>query len=1198
MNDANMQPSLSIPMIHNNRKPLPLAVQQKLVLLKLLIVTLLSSSSTTTTTTTAYRIVGNRFARHSSSTTTVVPKTALLLQKYPSVVVRNHHLSLISSIPSHHLSSSSSSSSIRRKQELRLATTDDDSTNNNNNALVIDNDTNDHTTNDNNDDDDDDDYDDYDNNNNEYKIILDGLNPSQIDAVTQPLQSITRVVAGPGAGKTRVLTCRIAYLLKEEDGPKGEEEEEEDGRSSGTYTKRSSRILAVTFTKKAAMEMQERLRTLLIEDGDYQKKLILRRGLEESEEGGDNNENDGMTDDDGTIYEEEYISPETEEDSNNRRRASPSLIDRVTLGTFHSVCSKILRWHGKELSSLPSVSINNNNSKPPLHEDNDDESSSSSSPVLDGSFAIIDQAEQMRIVKQSIKDCAIDLKSGGRTEIRPVTVLNAVGQLKSDDSMRLGFNGHLSSSSGGGDDDTEDGDGKKGLKMTKRVRDIATQVYPLYRKALLEQNSLDFDDLILKTRELLIFNPRVKENMRRRWKHVLVDEFQDTSGAQLDLIKLLTSRSLQVVGDGDQSIYSWRGAYAESMSDFVNEFDRHIIDENVNVDVSGGVSAEEEDDGLGGVNTVYLMENYRSTKNIVKAAQRIISGQSSKSSQASIRQDMKPMRGTGPSLRVLACADSKAEASFVVTEIQKMEAAGTLTPLSTVALIYRTNAQSRSLEEACVAQNLKYLVRGSAGTFYSRAEVKDCLCFLKFIYNGCDRQAILRAVKTPSRGIGGVSLNEFFDYCEEAKDTITAKDLDSGIIPMTPLDILISLSDDGDREASPFISPEGFLTKRTLNRLRPFASQMKMLRKKAQTETVSDLLSSIIDIMQLNNHFDSISKTSDEFADRLSNVMELRNAAERYTDDGPCLPKKKNIEDGDEDLQGIADVSPLGNFLDDVSLLTEIDKPDGDDSDDEQKRLHANLMTIHASKGMEFDAVFLVGNEEGTFPTQRAIAEGEGSIELEEERRLCYVAMTRAKTHLIMSSRKEVMTFFGKGIKVDKTERSRFLDALVSKKSQKKKVKTQVTPQSSKARTLEHMRKRGQSRSISNVGSDKRLNSRYSANAGPNSRKDWKPTTGTSRAELKKQNLKMQRQAVDKEGRVKGSFTNSNREDRDAPPEFDSTLFFPIGSPVIHTIHGAGNVIPPMSPSDKALMVSVRFEDGMELPFPIGDRSLRTKFQG
>ncbi len=377
-------------------------------------------------------------------------------------------------------------------------------------------------------------------------------------------------------------------------------------------------------------------------------------------------------------------------------------------------------------------------------------------------------------------------------------------------------------------------------------------------------------------------------------------------------------------------------------------------------------------------------------------------------------------------------------ASFVAKTILDMEQAGDLTVDSTVAIIYRTNAQSRALEEACVAQNVRYLVRGSAGTFYSRAEVKDCLCFLKWLYNGRDRSALLRAIKTPSRGIGEVSLNEFASYCENVEKFVDEQR--PGVPIPTPLETLMSLSSlERIGNSNNFhLPPNDFMSKRTINRLLPFANQMNSIHQKAQIQTVSELLTSIISTLDLKSHFDSISKTNDEFADRWGNVMELINAAERYNEDGPCLSSTKMDEnnEGFEEIVG-ADC-PLGKFLDDVSLLTDIDVEGSAESS--SKRLVANLMTIHASKGMEFDAVFLVGNEEGSFPTQRSIMEGEGSIELEEERRLCYVAMTRAKTHLILTWRREVMTFFGQGFKFSNPDRSRFLDALVSKK---KRVSTQ-----------------------------------------------------------------------------------------------------------------------------------------------------------
>ena len=826
-------------------------------------------------------------------------------------------------------------------------------------------------------------------------VHLQGLNPSQVEAVSQPHHGITRVVAGPGAGKTRVLTCRIAHLL----------------RTEQKENSRVDRILAVTFTKKAAGEMKHRLESLLQEQEELDAD-IMANGIDQTGGGRwDSIMDTGDVSAGDDIVQEEAPPVSLSEDGSAPRRAAPSQMDRVTLGTFHSVCAKILRWNGKELSSLPSIRA---------HASVD---GGSNANIIDGSFAIVDQSEQMRIVKEILKEKGINLKgSGGKADIRPITVLNAVCAIKSIDMVGAV---QMRGRSGGVTEDMEDENGIE--KMSKKVRNIASEIYPQYRQALLTSNSLDFDDLILLTRELLIVNNEVRENLHRRWNHILVDEFQDTSRVQLDLVKLLTTNSLLVVGDGDQSIYSWRGAHAESMANFVTEFQGHCAD-SLASDAAHSDEGENSTNEAAEVNTVFLMENYRSTTNIVKAAQMVISDPSSGKSKSDLeRQDMKPMRGKGPKPRVLACADAKAEASFVVKSILGMVDEGELSSDSTIG-----NAQSRALEEECVAQNLRYLVRGSAGTFYSRQEVKDCLCFLKCIYNSRDRSAMIRAFKTPSRGIGDVAMKEFFHYCDEIDRILANNHPDE---PRTnPLQVLISLVDESLAEEKIFPPAGDFMSTRALNRFLPFASQMKSIHAKSASETVSALLSSIIDDLDLRAHFDNISKTTEEFQDRMSNVMELLNAAERYDEAGPSTSASLDeAEAGGE--------SPLGLFFDDVALLTETenDSDESASSSSGDKRAIANLMTIHASKGMEFDAVFLVGNEEGTFPTQRSISGGDGSVELDEERRLCYVAMTRAKTHLVLTWRREVMTFFGQGFKIIDCERSRFLDRLVANGTKKGK---------------------------------------------------------------------------------------------------------------------------------------------------------------
>lgn len=313
--------------------------------------------------------------------------------------------------------------------------------------------------------------------------ILRELNPSQVQAVTQPMATVTRVVAGPGSGKTRVLTSRIAYLLQCDP---------------------QCRVLAVTFTKKAAGEMLERLRTLLEED---------QTGL-----------------------------------------------DRVTLGTFHSVCAKILRWNGDRLATLPSV------------QQDMSKSYSSNTTTLDGGFAIIDEGAQIRILRECIEEAEIDLNDHN-LKIKPI--LTTLGRCKA--KLAQGGDPFHANSTRGKD------------KFVSPTMQVVGMIYYQYRERLLTTNCLDFDDLIYLTRELLLTHPDVREHLQRRWPHVLVDEFQDTSRSQIDLVKLLTSSSLLVVGDADQSIYSWRGAHVTSLSDLEKEFEHH----------------------LGGVETIYLMENYR-----------------------------------------------------------------------------------------------------------------------------------------------------------------------------------------------------------------------------------------------------------------------------------------------------------------------------------------------------------------------------------------------------------------------------------------------------------------------------------------------------------------------------------------------------------------------------------------------------------
>lgn len=786
-----------------------------------------------------------------------------------------------------------------------------------------------------------------------HSILTTELNDAQKEATLRPRYSMTRVVAGPGAGKTKVLTCRIAHLLLDNSN--------DDGGGDDGY-RRSNRegILAVTFTKKAAMEMETRLANLL-------------SSVVSESQSGDDDDDDEMarngisTGDDPILQEGEFVQYGNADpsDGNNVDDAyARSLLRQATVGTFHSVCSKILRKFGRELGELPSVQQcvgRRNLSGAQLTQEGVQTQSSGEegqSLTLDGSFNILDQSDQLRLLKDILKEHNIQLSSpaaassssGGKgNDIRPITVLNAISLLNTEEAL---------SSTQRGPKNEEESD-----KMSRKVRQIATQIRIPFQKAKYSQNSVDFDDLILLSRELLLNHPEIREVLHRRWRHMLVDEFQDTSQVQLELVRLLTTNSLFVVGDGDQSIYSWRGASPESMtSDFELAFHnkKHGWEGLLKQDISlkqylericrSSATAELPDSVTLEVQSVYLMENYRSTTNIVRAAQRIISASESnngESTQDSMRRDMKPMRGNGPSPRVLACKDGKSEANFVVNTIKSMVESGDLTPSSTVAMIYRTNAQSRLLEEACVEQNVRYVVRGSSGTFYKRAEIQDCMSFLKIMYNARDRSAWSRAVKAPSRGIGEASLKEFFNYCDAVTATHLETQGNEKKSPPTPLDVLMSLilRGDGDvNEMGILIPPDSFMSTRSLNRFIPFASSMKSLKDKAHDQNVSEFLMSLIEDLNLRSHFDSISKTREEYEDRVGNVMELVRAANRYDDDGPSLVISE------EELE-----SPLGNFLDDVALIADI-APD-DEADDGNGRIVANLMTIHSSKGMEFDAV-------------------------------------------------------------------------------------------------------------------------------------------------------------------------------------------------------------------------------------------------
>ena len=303
------------------------------------------------------------------------------------------------------------------------------------------------------------------------------------------------------------------------------------------------------------------------------------------------------------------------------------------------------------------------------------------------------------------------------------------------------------------------------------------------------------------------------------------------------------------------------------------------------------------------------------------------------------------------------CLDNNS-AEFIVKSIKERLLKGEFNSDTSVALIYRTNAQSRALEEACVKQNLPYVIFGSATSFYKRQEVKDCLCFLRWLQNGRDRSSMLRAIVTPRRGIGETAIREFEEYCEYL-DSQWAGSGASGTGP-TPFDALLSLSGPVTEFGDGIdFDPTGYLSTRPLKLFREFSAQMRKIRDMALIQPVEQIISLIISELELKPHMDKISKSKAEFEERKANIEELRQAAGKYSADGACLEVPKETENGEFKQ------SPLRSFLDDVALVADM----SENNDGKDDRFVVSLMTIHASKGMEFDVVCLVGNEDGTLPT-------------------------------------------------------------------------------------------------------------------------------------------------------------------------------------------------------------------------------------
>lgn len=449
--------------------------------------------------------------------------------------------------------------------------------------------------------------------------------------------------------------------------------------------------------------------------------------------------------------------------------------------------------------------------------------------------------------------------------------------------------------------------------------DVKTaQVYREYQQRLKQANAMDFDDLLVKMIELLESNKTVLESYQDRFPYILVDEYQDTNRAQYLVLKLLAGKhnNICVVGDDAQSIYAFRGAEIRNILDFEQEFH--------------------------GCKVFRLEQNYRSTKNILGVADRLI-----KHNVDQIHKKLWTHNAEGDPVSLLVCNDDKDEGEKIVKYLQE-EIHKRKLALRDVAILYRTNAQSRSLEDALRRSGIPYVIVGGV-EFYKRKEIKDVLAYLRLIVNPSDDESFLRVINVPARGIGETTLEKLSAFARKRKSPL--------------LETLGALRSDE--------SGVTYFTRQAFKGLCSFYDLVHKYNNLRTTLSLSELARAMIDEIGILQQLKE--EGTPEALARWDNVQELLSAITEFSVDNP-------------------DAS-LETFLEEVSLIADIDKWD-------ETKNAVTLMTAHAAKGLEFPIVFIAGLEEGLFPLYNAIVDRK---ELEEERRLCYVGMTRAKQKLYLS---------------------------------------------------------------------------------------------------------------------------------------------------------------------------------------------------
>lgn len=535
--------------------------------------------------------------------------------------------------------------------------------------------------------------------------------------------------------------------------------------------------------------------------------------------------------------------------------------ESIWVSTFHSMCVRILRRFIDRLG-------------------------------YDNRFAIYDTDDQKTLMKEVCKKVAIDTKV-----FKERSLMSAISSAKNElilpDEFELNAGGDFAK-----------------LKIAK--------VYREYEAQLKANNALDFDDLLVKTVQLLQTQPDVLENYQERFRYIMVDEYQDTNTVQFQLVRLLAGkyRNLCVVGDDDQSIYKFRGANIRNILDFEHEFSDACV--------------------------IKLEQNYRSTGNILNAANRVIANNKGRKEKT-----LWTANGEGELVHLRQFDTGYDEADFIAEDIKKEVRAGA--SYNDHAVLYRTNAQSRLLEEKFVAMNVPYKIVGGVN-FYARREIKDLLAYLKTIDNGMDDIAVRRIINVPKRGIGLTTINRIQESAAERGlgfyETLMAPELIPGI-------------------------------GRSAAKLDSFAALIEYFKGLTGQMSITDLLREVIEKTGYMESLDSEDK--EDAQARKENIDELINKAAAY---------EEAAEDRDEP-------ATLSAFLEEVALVADIDSLD-------EEQDYVVLMTLHSAKGLEFPHVYLAGMEDGLFPSYMTITSDDRD-DLEEERRLCYVGITRAEQELTLT---------------------------------------------------------------------------------------------------------------------------------------------------------------------------------------------------